>query len=127
MAPSWGAVDRCCAEAQESAYLEPHQWVALVAYRYFHSFRDFDSNGDEVVLPLFKNDTYVDVFDVSVAYAVTKRLSLSMEIPFQYGSRTNAFEHDFVHVHTTRGAGLGDIRLAGNVWLLNPDKHTDYN
>jgi hypothetical protein len=109
-----------------SPYLEAHQWVALVTYRYFHSFRDFIGD-QEVNIPMFKNDTYVDIFDVSVAYAVTKRLSVSLEIPFQYGSRTNSFEHDLVHVHTTRAAGMGDIRLAGNFWLLNPDKHPNQN
>jgi hypothetical protein len=100
--------------------------VALVSYRYFHSFRDFKGD-EEVDIPLINNDTYVDLFDISVVYAVTKRLSVSLEIPVQYGSRTNAVEHDLVHVHTTRGAGMGDMRLAGNFWLLSPDKHPDYN
>lgn len=67
-----------------------------------------------------RSDTYVDIFDVSAGYAVTERLSLSLEIPFQYGSRTNSFEHDFLGVHTTRAAGMGDMRLTANYWLLNP-------
>jgi hypothetical protein len=100
--------------------------VALVSYRYFHSFRDFQGD-EEVEIPFVKNDTYVDIFDLSVAYAVSKRVSVSLELPFQYGSRTNAFEHDLVHVRTTRAAGMGDMRVAGNVWVLDPDKHSDYN
>jgi hypothetical protein len=100
--------------------------VATVGYRYFHSFRVFNANGDEVVPPL-GNDTYVDLFDVAATYAVTKRLNLTLELPFQYGSRTNAFEHDGVHVHTMRAAGIGDLRLSANLWLLNPDKHPDQN
>jgi hypothetical protein len=100
--------------------------VALASYRYFHPFRDFRDD-TEVEIPFIKNDTYVDIFDVSVVYAVTKRLSLSLELPFQYGSRTNSFEHDLVHFHTTRALGVGDLRLAANFWLLNPDKYPDYN
>jgi hypothetical protein len=127
LAPSWGALDRYSSGAKETPYLEPHQWVATVAYRYFHSFRDFNSSGDEVHIPLIKNDTYVDLWDVSATYAVTKRLNLTLEFPFQYGSRTNAAEHDGVHVHTMRAAGMGDMRLSANFWLLNTDKHPDQN
>jgi Putative MetA-pathway of phenol degradation len=101
--------------------------VATVAYRYFHSFRDFNANGDEVNIPLIKNDTYVDLFDISATYAATKRVSLTLELPIQYGSRTNAAEHDGVHVHTMRASGIGDMRLSANVWLLNPDKHLGQN
>ena len=106
--------------------MEPHQWVALVSYRYFHSFRDFKGD-EEVHIPVAENDTYLDAFDVSATYAITKRLSLTLEIPFQYGSRTNKFEHDGVHVHTMRAAGMGDLRLSANFLLLNPDKHPNQN
>jgi hypothetical protein len=99
--------------------------VATVGYRYFHSFRVFNSSGDEVFPS--RNDTYIDLFDVVATYAVTKRLSLSLELPFQYGSRTNAFEHDGVHVHTMRAIGIGDLRLSANFLLLDPDKHPDQN
>jgi hypothetical protein len=58
---------------------------------------------------------------------VTKRLSLSLELPIQYGSRTNKFEHDFVHFHTSRAFGAGDIRLAASYWILDPDKYRHYN
>jgi hypothetical protein len=125
LAPSWGALDRYSSGAKETPYLEPHEWVATVAYRYFHSFRDFNANGDEVHVPFIKNDTYVDLFDVGITYAVTKRLSLTLELPFQYGSRTNSAEHDGIHVHTMRAGGMGDLRLSANFWLLNPDKPPD--
>ena len=112
---------------QETPYLEPHQWVATVAFRYFHSFRDFNANGDEVSVPMIKNDTYVDLFDVVATYAISRRLSLTLELPVQYGSRTNSAEHDGVHVHTMRASGIGDMRLSANFWLLNPDKPPDQN
>ena len=101
--------------------------MATVAYRYFHSFRDFNANGDEVNIPFIKNDTYVDLFDIAATYAVTRRLSLTLELPIQYGSRTNAAEHDGVHVHTMRASGIGDLRLTANVWLLNPEEPPDQN
>jgi hypothetical protein len=127
LAPSWGALDRYSSGAQETPYLETSQWVATVSYRYFHSFRVFNSSGEDVTASLARNDTYVDLFDVAATYAVNRRLSLTLELPFQYGSRRNAFEHDGVHVHTMRATGIGDMRLSANFWLLNPEKHLDHN
>lgn len=101
--------------------------MATVAYRYFESFRNFNTSGGEVSIPKIKNDTYVDLFDVAATYGVSKRLSLSLEIPFQYGSRTNMAEHDGVHVRTMRAAGIGDLRLGGTFLLLDPDKHPNQN
>jgi len=127
VAPSWGALDRYSAGAQETPYLEPHQWVASLSYRYFHSFRVFNSSGEDVTSQIPGNDTYVDLFDANVTYAVNRRLSFTLELPFQYGSRTNAFEHDGVHVHTMRATGIGDMRLSANFLLLDPQKNLDHN
>lgn len=99
--------------------------MATIGYRYFHSFRVFNSSGEDVTSLIPRNDTYIDLFDVVATYAVTKRLNLNLELPFQYGSRTNAFEHDGVHVHTMRATGIGDLRFSANFWLLNPDKPPD--
>ena len=69
----------------------------------------------------------MNIWDLSVVYALDKRWSLSAELPFQYGSRRNRFEHDVVHFHTTRAIGVGDMRLALNAWVLNPDASPHYN
>jgi hypothetical protein len=107
--------------------LEPHQWVASISYRYFHSYHYFDANGNEVNIPAIKNDTYVDLFDIAATYAVTKRFSLTLELPVQYGSRTNAYEHDGIHVHTMRASGIGDLRLSASYLVLDPNTHPDQN
>ena len=126
MAPSWGALDRYSSGAQETPYLQPCEWVATVAYRYFHSFRVFNASGEDVTQPN-GNDTYAHLFDVTATYGVSKRLSLTLDLPIQYASRTNAFEHDGVHVHTQRAAGIGDLRLAANFLVLDPARHPDQN
>jgi hypothetical protein len=101
--------------------------VASISYRYFHSYRVFDHNGEDVTSLVSRNDTYVDLFDVAATYAVNRRLSFTLELPFQYGSRRNAFEHDGVHIHTMRATGIGDMRLSANFLLLNPQKNLDHN
>jgi hypothetical protein len=127
VAPSWGAIDRCCSGDQSALYLAPNEWVASVTYRYFDSFRDFNSSGQQVSVPLIKNETSVDAFVVSATYAVNRRLNLELDFPIQYGSRTNMDEHDGVHVHTMRASGVGDLRLSANVSLLDPAKHPNQN
>jgi len=60
-------------------------------------------------------------------YALNKRFSISLTIPFLYCEHKSALEHDGVHTHTTTAGGLGDVRLVGNVWLLDPEKHPEEN
>jgi hypothetical protein len=120
-----GVVNASSAITGESPYLQPSEWLTSLSYRWLHSFREF--HGDtELPYPtdpsLYAN-TQVHGFDVSATYQVTCRCSLTLEIPVQYGDRTSYYEHDFVHKFTTSAGGLGDIRLIGNVWLLDPETH----
>src|SRR5262249_18052652 len=121
MAPGLGA--------QGTSTLAPREWLATVAYRFLHSYRDF--HGSESLPtpspPQLYANTYVHTFDLSVTYAVTQRLDLTLELPIQYGSRETYYEHDGVSRHTMRASGIGDLRLVGNFWLLDPDCHPDHN
>jgi len=125
MAPSLGVVNANAAVTGESPYLQPQEWYTSLAYRWLHSFREFHG-GVELPYPtdpaLYAN-THVYGFDVSATYQITPRFSVTLEIPVQYGDRTSAYEHDFVHKHTTSAGGLGDMRLVGNVWLFDPQKY----
>ena len=129
MAPSLGAVNACCAVEEESPYLQPGGLATSLSYRYLHSFREF--HGDqELPYPtdpgLYAN-THVNGFDISATYQATSRLSFTLEIPIQDGDRESYYEHDFVHKHSMHAAGVGDLRLMANYWLLEPEKHHDQN
>ena len=129
IAPGFGAVSACSATAEQSPYLQPGDLVASVSYRFLHSFREF--HGDtELPYPtdpsLYAN-THVHGFDLSASYQITNRLSVTLELPFQYADRTSYYEHDFVHRFTTSAAGVGDLRLIGNCWLFDPEKHHSGN
>jgi len=129
LAPSLGAINACCAIEEGSPYLQPNQFAASVSYRWLHSFREF--HGDmELPYPtdpsLYAN-THVHGFDLSVIYQVTRRFSVTLELPIQTGDRTSYYEHDFVHRFTTRASGIGDLRLIGNAWLFDPEKCHDGN
>jgi len=115
--------------AQGTQYLEPNEWLVSASYRYLNSFRDFHGS-EEVPDPappeLYAN-THVHSFDFTVTYGLTRRFSLTLEVPSQYGTRESYYEHDGVSRHTMSAGGLGDLRLVGNLWLLAPDKHPDEN
>lgn len=103
--------------------------MSTVAYRYFHAFRDFHGS-DNIPFPSPKEiyaNNYVNTWDVSVMYAATKRLSVSLALPIGYGTRTTYLEHDGVSRHTMRNGGVGDLRLMGYLWLLDPDTHPEQN
>lgn len=110
---------------------------AAILYRYFQSFRHFrgDSeeeerveNGTEVI-----NDAHS--IDLSLTYALSHRLSLTANLPFIYYDRSSLYEHygnsltanpEQKRFHT--GAqGIGDLRLSGSYWVLDPAKHQKTN
>lgn len=117
------------AHGDHYTYSEAGDWQAQLAHRWFRSDRHFIGDdeqrnrlggGSEVV-----ND--IHTFDLTGTYAVNKRLSLSLTLPFVSATRSSLYEHDRTNRHTMSSGGLGDLRFVANYWLLNPDKYTNGN
>lgn len=129
IAPSLGALNACCVGEEGSPYLQPHHWLGSVSYRYLHSFREF--HGDDELpyptIPALYANTRIHGFDLSATYQATSRFSLTLELPIQTAERKSYYEHDFVHLHTMRASGIGDLRLIGNFWVLDPERHRSGN
>ena len=108
--------------------LQPGHWALSLAFRFYNARQDVvgDEPQDEDK-PIVYANTHVYGWDLNAAYAVTKRLTLVLDVPFQYGTRGTFIDHDNIHLHTMKAGGLGDIRLRAEVWLLNPDKHPNQN
>lgn len=111
-----------------SGLLEPGQWQVNVALRWFRSDRHFagdveqterKANSTEVV-----NQSYFS--DVTLARAWTKRLGVSLTLPFVHHDRSSLYEHlgnaSGKRFHT-QASGLGDVRLGANYWVFNPENH----
>ena len=110
-------------------YPEKGDWQVSLAHRWLHSDRHFvgseeqphrQEEGSQVV-------NNVNTFDLTATYAVNKRLSLSLTLPYVTASRSSLYEHDRTNRHSMHSSGLGDLRLVGNYWLLNPERHTNGN
>ncbi len=113
--------------AQGDDYLQPHEWLVGVSYRFLNSYHDFHYSQEVFSTPDIYANTHVHSIDVNVSYALTKRLSLTLEIPFQIASRETYVEHDGITLHTMRSSGLGDLRLSSTFWLLDPDRALQQN
>src|SRR5687767_9073175 len=107
--------------AEGVSHLEPGQWEASVNYRYLETgdryigdevWEDSDAIGAEM---------WIHSIDLQATYAFTRRYSATFTMPFVHADRSTVLDHDGKR-HTTSAGGLGDIRLVGNAWLLNPDK-----
>ncbi|MBX3746806.1 MAG: hypothetical protein KF833_15965 [Verrucomicrobiae bacterium] len=102
-------------------------WEVSLSYRWLHSFRHFASDretrnaagltrveaGTEVI-----NDSHF--FDVGVSYTFSPRYSASLVLPFVYSDRSSLYEHSAGGRHHTQAGGLGDLRLSGYAWVIDP-------
>ncbi len=113
-------------DADGISYLKSQQWDVSLSYRFLHSDQIFTGSQEQRQLAKF---VVIDIHsvDFTTRYAFTERFSASLTLPFLHGMHESAFEHDGVNRHTTSTAGIGDVRLLGNAWLLNPATHPDGN
>jgi len=129
IAPSLGAISNVCGEG--GPYLPQGELLANVSFRYLHSFREFHGSEEVSPVPNFLfAETWVYGFDLSLVYQATPRFSFTLEIPVQDGIRKSFYEHDLTkltHAYNMRAGGVGDLRLVGNVWVFEPDRHPEGN
>jgi hypothetical protein len=122
-----------------ASYQEKGQWMAAVSHRWQYSDRHFVGDeeqeqrlaeGSEVI-----ND--VHLIDISVSYAITKRFTATLAVPFQFATRSQAIRDNripnefgngtVIDRYETSAYGLSDIRLLLTAWVLDPEKNKKQN
>src|SRR2546430_335997 len=96
--------------------LAAHGWRIARGYRHLHADELFV--GTQLVStnqPLIIN---LHSLDVTAAYALTDRVSVSLTVPFVSGVQSR-FYADSAR-HAADALGLGDVSLIGSAWLLDP-------
>lgn len=104
-------------------------------FRKLHSYKHFVGTveqkqrveeGTQVI-----NDSYN--YDFGLSYAVSDRLSVTLNVPLANNDRSSLYEHygnaiagnpEQKRFHT-QSKGVGDMRVSANYWLFNP--HTSMN
>ena len=110
-----------------SGPLRAHQWEVDVAYRRLSADQWFvGSDVREAAAPfgqpLFLN---INSLDATVSYGVTDQFSLTLTLPFSYGTHSRFYTDG--SRHQVKASGLGDVSLVGNLWLRSPAKHPNGN
>lgn len=120
-----------------SATEKPDKWQVSLNYRYFRSYKHFVGDveqkqrveqGTEVI-------NTVHSADIGVTYNVNSRLAIALTLPVQFNDRSSLYEHYGNTVATnpqllrfhTHANGLGDIRISGTYWMMEPIKHLKGN
>lgn len=112
-------------------------WQLTAGYRFFRSYKHF--KGDVEQHERVEQGTQVinlsHALDLGITYMPTSRLSISANLPVQYNDRSSLYEHygnavsanpDQKRFHTG-SQGIGDLRVSGNYWVIDPAKATKAN
>jgi len=135
-----------------ASYQEKGTWTAAVSHRWQYSDKHFVGDVEQVYREQEGSQVInnIHVVDLSVSYAATKRINLTLGVPFQFATRSQAVR-DTRRVNgvlvnpspfpapdgTVNGAvidrfetsanGLGDIKLLATSWLLDPEENKKHN
>lgn len=100
-------------------------WQATIGYRWLRSARHFtgtheDTERREEGSQVVNNSHFVDV---ALTYEFTPRFSATLTLPFVNHDRSSVVRdasRAIIERFHVQSSGIGDIRLAGNYWLINP-------
>ncbi len=112
---------------QRETFFGAGEWQVGVAYRRLYADQWFvGTEVDESAAP-FGRPLYLDIntLDLSLVYGVTNRASLTLTLPFSYGTHSRFYADQ--QRHRVEAFGLGDLSLVGNYWLLEPSTHVGGN
>ena|ERR1017187_5946185 len=109
------------------AFLHPGQWQVGLAVRRVATNRFFVGDAENEAAAPFGQplNLRLNSVDLSVTYAATERATLSVTVPFFYGTQeiTNLDNAR----HQASNSGLGDVTATASVWLAAPTRHPNGN
>lgn len=110
-----------------SGFVEAGHWEIGAAYRHLGADQWFvgsqvRESAAPFGQPLFLN---INSLDATVTYGVTDRLSMTLTVPFSYGTHSRFYADG--NRHKVKAAGLGDISAIANIWLRRPSAESSGN
>lgn len=109
-------------------------WQLNTSYRYFKSFRHFV--GKEEQKERMEHNTEVINWQHTLNFTLLRqfnsRWSLGIDVPVLSNKRSSLYEHGGnsggqAARHATSSSGIGDVRITGYRWLLDPMKSMTAN
>jgi hypothetical protein len=101
-------------------------------YRYLHSYKHFVGTAEQK--HRVEEGTQVintaHSFDFGLSYALSGRLSLAVNLPYNDNARSSLYEHYGNSAEANPGhnrfytysSGIGDLRVSATYWMLDPAK-----
>jgi len=109
------------------AYQRAHEWQLTLAYRHLGSNEFFVGTEEKSALgpggqaPVFSIHTVV----ADVAYSIDDRFRVRVSVPVSKGSLSRMWPDKVRHEQTA--AGVGDVSVMGQGWILTPRTHARGN
>lgn len=106
------------------------RFEADVSYRYFRSARMFSGDSESPNSdPQINRSQFIDL---ALRYNINPRFRASVTVPFVWHDRSQLVRRlnlarTILGEFHTKASGLGDIRLSGDAWLLDPAKYMKGN
>jgi hypothetical protein len=112
---------------QRESFLHKGEWQFGLAYRHLYADQWFvGTQVDETKTP-GQQPLYVNInsLDVSLTYGVSDRASVTLTLPFLYGTQSRFYPDH--RRHKVQSIGLGDVNLIANTWLWAPQQRPNGN
>jgi hypothetical protein len=112
---------------QRESFLGRGEWQIGLAYRHLYADQWFvGTRVDETKTP-FQRPLYLNInsLDVSLAYGLNDRASVTLTLPFLYGTQSRSYAD--LRRHEVQSIGLGDVNLIANTWLWTPRQRPNGN
>lgn len=112
----------------DDLYLPKGHWQISAGYRWQQSSRPYI--GDEEQIERTRLGTVsvnrIHLFDVGITYGLTRRVAISVSVPFLIASRTRPGNFDRLAGipnapdQVYKSVGFGDIGISARAWLIRP-------
>ncbi len=124
-----GAGGATCNMLDHMKNVDTSKWLFTANTRYFKSFRHFVGTVEQPQRQELGTEVINHTFsmDYGLTRILNKTWSVAVYVPIIANTRSSLYEHGVVTRHETYSFGLGDIRVAGYAWLLDPVKHMNFN
>ena len=115
-----------------TGYLEKGDWQITLAARHFDSHRHFAGDDEQT----HRSDQGTEVYnnswfyDTTLTYAWSKRVYLSVTLPYVNHDRSSLYEHlgnSSGQRFATQASGMADMQLSASYWVIDPDHAKRWN
>lgn len=118
----------CTMDEHPDSAIKQGAWLFNSNTRYYKSFRHFVGKQEQTERVADHNNVinHVETEDFTFTRLFDDRWALAVDIPFAINARSQVISGT-TNRYSTHSSGVGDIRISGYYWLLNPAKIHNFN